>query len=269
MNRVADKVQVMGILNVTPDSFYDGGNFNATDKAIAQALSMCDAGAAIIDIGGESTRPGAADVSVQDELNRVVPVIRELKAQSGVEISIDTSRPEVMQAAIDAGATVINDVRALQVPGALEMAASLDVPICLMHMKGQPRTMQANPHYQNVVVEVLDFLKQRVDICLAAGIKQQNIWLDPGFGFGKNLSHNLSLLKHLDEFVETGFPVLAGMSRKSMLGAILDREVQDRLPGSLALATIAVLKGVSILRVHDVRETVDVVKVCNAFMQAN
>lgn len=261
-------IKVMGVLNVTPDSFFDGGKHNQLSGAIEQAKLMESAGASIIDIGGESTRPGAKEVSIDEELERVIPVIKMIRKESKVEISIDTSKPEVMQEAVKAGATIINDVRALQEPGALAMAASLCVPVCLMHMQGQPRTMQKNPVYENVVEDVLGFLNQRVDSCTMAGIERNNMWFDPGFGFGKSLEHNLSLLKHLERFVATDFPILVGMSRKSMLGQLLNKDVEERLPGSLALATIAAMKGAKIIRVHDVQETIDVVKVSQAVLQA-
>ncbi len=257
-------VKVMGILNVTPDSFFDGGRHNTLDQALQQALNMEAAGADIIDIGGESTRPGAAVVSVADELKRVIPVIEAIRQRSGIPISIDTSKPEVMQAAVEAGANIINDVRALCEPGALQTAAALDVPVCLMHMQGQPGTMQQQPHYHNVVNEVYAFLMQRVDDCLQAGIAADKLWIDPGFGFGKTLAHNLQLMRELEKFTVSPYPVLVGVSRKSMIGQILDAQPEERLAGSLALAALAVTKGVKILRVHDVRETVDVVKICQA-----
>jgi len=256
---------IMGVLNVTPDSFFDGGEYNCLELAVEQALRMESAGAKVIDVGGESTRPGAAEVTVEQELNRVVPVIEAIRKRSDVLISIDTSKAAVMEAAIAAGASIINDVRGLSQPGAIEAAVALDVPVCLMHMQGQPRTMQANPEYENVVADVLAYLLEKTDECIAHGIKQSNIWIDPGFGFGKTVSHNLSLLKHLHQFVDTGYPVLVGMSRKSMLGAILDVSVEERLAGSLALATIACLNGAAIIRVHDVEETVHVAKVCAAY----
>jgi len=262
-------IQIMGVLNVTPDSFFDGGQYTQVSNAIEQALKMENAGASIIDIGGESTRPGAALVSLDEELNRVIPVIEGLRNQSDVSISIDTSKPEVMSEAVQAGANIINDVCALRQPGALQTAADLNVPVCLMHMLGEPRSMQKDPIYTDVVSEVNAFLLDRVEICNRAGIKQENIWLDPGFGFGKTLQHNLSLLKHLNVFVESGFPILVGVSRKSMLAAILDVDLDERLLGSLALATAAMMKGATILRVHDVKETKQVVQVCEALLQAD
>lgn len=256
------------MLNVTPDSFFDGGKHNSLNAAVEQALAMANAGATIIDVGGESTRPGAREVSLDEELERVIPVITHIRQRSDIDISIDTSKAGVMQEAVKAGATIINDVRALQEPGSLEMAALLNVPVCLMHMQGQPGTMQQAPSYNNVVDDVLAYLMLRAKTCQTAGISVDKIWLDPGFGFGKTVAHNLSLLKHLERFTETGFPILVGLSRKSMLGIILNAEVEQRLPGSLALATIAALKGAKIIRVHDVMETVDVVTVCQAVMQA-
>jgi len=262
------QVKVMGVLNVTPDSFFDGGQYTQASTAVNQAIKLINAGASIIDIGGESTRPGASPVSLDEELNRVIPVIEALRRQSEISISIDTSKPEVMIQAIRAGANIINDVCALRQPGALQAAVELDVPVCLMHMMGEPRSMQKDPHYEDVVSEVSAFLEGRVKCCINAGIKTKNIWLDPGFGFGKSLGHNLSLLKHLNKFVKTGHPILVGMSRKSMLAGILNTEPEDRLVGSLALATIAIMNGASFVRVHDVKETVQVVKVCEAVMLA-
>jgi len=256
---------IMGVLNVTPDSFFDGGKYTNVEPAVQQALQMESVGAKIIDIGGESTRPGAQEVTLDQELNRVLPIIEAIRKQSDVLISIDTSKAGVMKAAIEAGANIINDVRALSEPGSMEAAISLNVPICLMHMRGQPRTMQGAPQYQDVVKEVLIFLVEKAEECTRQGVKKENIWIDPGFGFGKTLDHNLSLLKHLDRFVDTGYPVLVGMSRKSMIDAMLDVPVNERLAGSLALATIACLKGAAIIRVHDVEETVHVAKVCHAF----
>lgn len=262
------KVQIMGVLNVTPDSFFDGGQYAHIDAAVEQALKMIEAGASIIDIGGESTRPHADIVSIDEELNRVIPVIEALRKQSDIAISIDTSKPEVMKQAVHVGANIINDVYALRQTGALQVAAELNVPVCLMHMLGEPRSMQKDPKYANVVVEVSAFLQDRVKCCINAGIKRENIWLDPGFGFGKTVQHNLSLLKHLEEFVKTGYPILVGVSRKSMLAAILNVEADDRLVGSLALASIAIMNGASIMRVHDVKETLQVLKVCEAVANA-
>ena len=254
----------MGILNITPDSFSDGGAFMRRDAAVAHARAMVEAGADLIDIGGESTRPGARAVSVQEELDRVIPVIEALAGEMSVSISIDTGKAEVMIAAAEAGAGLINDVRALREPGALEAAARTGLPVCLMHMQGRPQTMQAAPRYADVVSEVLAFLLERVSVCEAAGIDRAGIVLDPGFGFGKTLEHNLALFRALPEFVATGLPVLVGVSRKSMISAITGSGVDRRLGGSLAMAVLAAQAGVSILRVHDVFETVQAVKVTRA-----
>jgi len=255
---------VMGILNLTPDSFSDGGQYLALENAVERALQMAVEGADIIDIGGESTRPGAAPLSADEEISRVVPVIKALRLQSDIAISIDTSKPEVMEAAVEAGANLINDVRALQKKNALQVAANLNVPVCLMHMQGQPRSMQNKPEYKDVVRDVMSFLQQRVDDCVDAGISRDQIMIDPGFGFGKTLGHNLSLLKHLSEFVSMEQPVLMGISRKSMLGQIAGAEVDQRLAAGLATTALGFQAGVRVFRVHDVKETVDVLKVCSA-----
>lgn len=255
---------VMGILNLTPDSFSDGGLFLDPQAAIERVGQMIGEGADIIDIGGESTRPGAQPLSAEDEINRVVPVIRAVRAHYNTPISIDTSKAEVMRAAVEAGADLINDVRALQEKFSLETAAELNVPVCLMHMQGEPMSMQKNPLYADVVADVKSFLQERVEICLQAGIKRDKIMIDPGFGFGKTLDHNLSLLKHLPEFVSMGLPVLVGISRKSMLGQILDAKTDQRVAGGLATTVLGFQSGVQIFRVHDVKETVDVLKVCQA-----
>ncbi len=260
-------IKVMGVLNVTPDSFFDGGRYSHLAGAVEQAEKMAQAGASIIDVGGESTRPDAVQISVDEELDRVIPLVEALRSFD-VLISIDTSKAEVMSEAVKAGAGMINDVYALRQPGALAMAAKLGVPVCLMHMQGEPRSMQASPWYADVVGEVSDFLRKRADSCIKAGIERGNIYLDPGFGFGKSLGHNLSLLKHLNEITALGYPVLAGLSRKSMLAAILNVDVSERLIGSLALATVAVMKGASVVRVHDVNETMQIVKICESVMQA-
>lgn len=259
---------VMGILNVTPDSFSDGGRFDAPERAVAHALEMIDAGAAIIDIGGESTRPGAADVSEEEEIRRVVPIIAALAKSTNVPISIDTSKPAVMRAALDAGASLINDVRALREPGALAIAAASDAAICLMHMQGEPRSMQHDPRYEDVVREVREFLSARMHACVAAGIATDRLVLDPGIGFGKRLQHNLDLLANLPALLELERPLLIGVSRKSMFGTLLNRQVHERLAGGLAVATAAVLAGASIVRTHDVAETVDAVKVAAALCAA-
>lgn len=261
-------VQVMGILNVTPDSFSDGGRFHQRDAALRHVEQMLAEGADIIDIGGESTRPGAAPVSVQEELERVVPVIAAIREHFAVAVSVDSSKPEVMRAAVAAGADLVNDVRALQEPGALEACSRLAVPVCLMHMQGQPRTMQQAPYYTDVVEDVCRFFAERIAACEGAGITRDRLILDPGFGFGKNLQHNVGLLKRLDEFAIFGLPILAGMSRKSMIGALLDnRPLEGRLQGSVAAAVIAAMKGASIVRVHDVMATVDAMKLVNAVRQ--
>ncbi len=247
--------QVMGVLNVTPDSFSDGGDFLDPQRALDHALQMQEEGAAVIDIGGESTRPGAAPVSAPDELQRVIPVIDALQAQLIVPISIDTRKPEVMQAAVAAGAGLINDVNALRAPAALEAAAASAVPVCLMHMQGDPRTMQSDPHYRDVVEEVKAFLMQRAAACEAAGIGRERLLLDPGFGFGKTVEHNLRLLARLDELAAPGLPVVVGLSRKSMIGKLLDLDVTERLPASIALAVLAVERGARLVRAHDVGAT--------------
>jgi dihydropteroate synthase len=255
----------MGILNVTPDSFSDGGRFTRLDAALRQAERMAAEGAAILDVGGESTRPGAEAVSVQQELDRVMPLIERLHDELSLPLSIDTSKPEVMRAAVAAGAGLINDVYALRREGALQAAAELAVPVCLMHMQGEPRAMQHNPSYQDLITEVADFFAERIDACLQAGIRREQLLLDPGFGFGKTLAHNLQLLAHLAEFKGLGLPLLVGISRKSMIGALLDNApVDQRLYGSLAAAVLAAERGADILRVHDVRATVDALKIVAA-----
>lgn len=252
---------VMGILNVTPDSFSDGGQYHALDAAFQQALKMVADGAKIIDIGGESTRPGASAVSLEEELARVIPIIKRIAAQLDVVISIDTSKAEVMRQAVAAGAHIINDVRALQEEGALQAAAELAVPVCIMHMQGQPSNMQDAPVYQNVTAEVVSFLEQRILDCVNAGIKREHIIIDPGFGFGKTLEQNYQLLADTPVFHQFGLPVLIGVSRKSMIGNLLQCDESQRLAGSLACATTAAADGAQILRVHDVRETADVLAV--------
>ncbi len=256
--------QVMGIVNVTPDSFSDGGRYRNPRHAIDHALALAEAGAAVLDIGGESTRPGAAAVSAAEEIDRVVPVIETLHSQCDLPLSVDTSKPEVMRAAVAAGAGLINDVRALNEPDALTVAAQCDVPVCLMHMQGEPRTMQQAPVYRDVVAEVRDFLAKRVAACAAAGIPRERIVIDPGFGFGKNLDHNLQLLRGLTEFRDMGLPILVGLSRKSLIGTLLDRPVEQRLIGSVTLAVLAAWLGAALIRVHDVRETVDALKIVAA-----
>ncbi|MGR6963987.1 dihydropteroate synthase [Geodermatophilus sp. URMC 61] len=255
---------VCGILNVTPDSFSDGGRFDGLDRAVEHGRTLAAEGADLIDIGGESTRPGSRPPTLAEELDRVVPVVEALVRQVPVPLSVDTSRPEVMRAAVAAGASMVNDVRALQRPGALEAAAQLGVPVCLTHMQRSPETMQRDPRYQDVVVEVRTFLAERTRACLDAGIRPEHLVVDPGFGFGKTLSHNVALLASLDAFTGLGVPVMVGLSRKSMLGQLTGRDVGDRLPGSLAAALVAVQRGASVLRVHDVAATRDVLAVLDA-----
>lgn len=264
-----DQPIVMGILNATPDSFSDGGRFEQIDVAVQHALQMQAEGAQIIDVGGESTRPGAEAVSVEDELQRVIPLIESLRQRSDIIISIDTSKPEVMRAAVAAGANLVNDVTALGAPGALEVCAELDVPVCLMHMQGEPRSMQNSPSYQDVVAEVSKFLQQRKQAAMAAGIGEERILLDPGFGFGKNLAHNLQLLKQLDQLQSLDSPLLVGLSRKSMFAAILgEAAVDQRLYASVAAAVLCWDRGARLFRVHDVKATVDALKVCSAMQHA-
>lgn len=258
---------VMGIVNVTPDSFSDGGKFFAADQALQQARKLVADGAAIIDIGGESTRPGSTPVDAEEEIRRVVPAIEAIAAELNVPISIDTLKADVMRAAVKAGAGLINDVNALRGDRALQTAAELNVPVCLMHMQGTPQTMQKEPHYDNVVQEVKDFLLERLTACEAAGISRSNLILDPGFGFGKKARHNLRLMKHLSDFTEMDLPVLVGVSRKSIIGAMLNVSVDQRLAGSLALASIAVWQGAKIIRSHDVRETVQAITLCQHVQQ--
>lgn len=265
---------VMGILNVTPDSFSDGGVCYQNDKlsldiAMQRARKMVQDGAQIIDIGGESTRPGALPVSEQQELNLVIPVVERLVQELGVIVSVDTSTASVIQESANAGAGMINDVRALQREGALASAAATKLPVCLMHMQGDPESMQANPSYSDVVSDVSAFLQTRIDACHAAGVENKNIIVDPGFGFGKTLSHNLALLAQLKKFEKFGCPILVGLSRKSLLGTLINRTVDQRLAGSLALAILAAQNGAAIIRVHDVAETVDALKVISAVKSVN
>ncbi len=262
------RCHVMGILNVTPDSFSDGGQFNRPDAALARARQMVADGATFIDIGGESTRPGATPVSVQEELDRVCPVVEAAARELDAVISVDTSAPEVMAETAKLGAGLINDVRALQRDGAPEVAAQAGIPVCIMHIQGEPDTMQDRPEYRNVRREVSAFLTERMRVAELAGIRPDNILLDPGFGFGKSLEHNLQLLACLEQMHILGHPLLVGVSRKSMLGHITGRDVNERLPVSVAAATIAAMKGASIIRVHDVRETVDAVRVVAAVKEA-
>ncbi|MBL8511109.1 MAG: dihydropteroate synthase [Betaproteobacteria bacterium] len=251
---------VMGIVNITPDSFSDGGKFRHAEAAIAQAKKLRDEGADLIDIGGESTRPGAAAVTLEEELDRVIPVLTAL-VKDGIAVSVDTQKTEVMRAAIQAGAVLINDVNALQADGALAVCAASQVTVCLMHRQGQPQTMQHDPQYQDVVKEVSHYLMQRASACESAGIQPSRIVIDPGFGFGKTAEHNFTLLRHLPELAASKYPVLVGFSRKSSLGAVTGRAVDDRLAASLAVAMLAAQRGASIVRVHDVKETIDALKI--------
>lgn len=258
--------RIMGIVNVTPDSFSDGGKFADTELAVAHALQLVEEGADILDIGGESTRPGATPVPLEDELRRVVPVIEQLARLTKVPLSIDTYKPQVMQAAIDAGADLINDVRGLQEPGALEVAARSQAGICLMHMQGTPQTMQLDPRYDDVVTEVRDFLAARMAAAEAAGIGAERIVLDPGFGFGKRTEHNIALLQALPQLLALGRPLLVGLSRKSVLGQLTGGDVSVRLHSSIAASVLSVMKGARIVRVHDVKATADALKVVAAVL---
>jgi len=262
-----DRPRIMAVLNVSPDSFSDGGLWTDPERALRHAVDMVNEGADIIDVGGESTRPGAEDVSTEQELHRVIPLIERLAGQIEAPISVDTSKPEVMREAVAAGAGMINDVYALRREGAIEAAASLRVPVCLMHMQGEPRDMQKNPRYSDVVAAVRDFLAGRAQACRDAGIAADRIVVDPGFGFGKSLEHNLDLLRGLPELADLGYPVLAGLSRKSMLGTITGRGPGNRVAASVAAALLAVQKGASIVRVHDVAETADALKVLSATLE--
>ena len=260
--------QIMGILNFTPDSFSDSGQFFSLDKALFQVEKMLKEGATIIDIGGESTRPMAEEVSEAEELQRVIPLVEAVQKRFDCWISVDTSKAIVMQEAAKVGMDLINDIRALREPGALEIAGQLNLPTCIMHMQGQPRTMQTNPHYDDVVQDVYQFLETRTQACLEAGIAKENIIWDMGFGFGKTVQHNYKLLQQLVQFCKSGYPILAGLSRKSMIGAVLDKPVTERVVGSVAGALIAAQNGATILRVHDVAATADALKVWRATQQA-
>ncbi len=262
-----NQVQVMGILNVTPDSFSDGGKFSSFDKALKQVELMIENGVDIIDIGGESTRPGAVDVSEKDEISRVIPLLKVIKSRFDIAVSIDTSKAKVMSEAILHGADMINDVRALQNEGCLDVVAQSDICICLMHMQGMPRTMQEKPHYKDIIDDVLAFFEQRVESCENKGIKKERLILDPGFGFGKTLKHNYQMLSDFAQFKRLNLPLLAGISRKSMIGNLLNRDIKQRLSGSLTAAIVAVQQGASIIRVHDVAESVDALKVLRAVAQ--
>lgn len=269
-NKVLDlsQPQIMGILNFTPDSFSDKGQFFQLDKALAQAEKMLNEGAAIIDIGGESTRPNAEEVSEQEELDRVVPLVEAVSTRFDCWISVDTSKAAVMRESAKVGMDLINDIRALQEPHALQTAVELALPTCIMHMQGQPRTMQQNPQYENVVLAVLEFLQNRTALCLQAGMKAENMIWDLGFGFGKTVQHNYKLLQQQAIFAAQGYPILSGLSRKSMIGAVLDKPVEQRLMGSVTAALLAAQHGASILRTHDVAETADALKIWQAMIQA-
>lgn len=256
--------RVMGVLNITPDSFSDGGRYLSLDAALRRAAVMVAEGAAIIDVGGESTRPGAPAVPVQEELDRVLPVVERLAQELPVPVSIDTSKPTIMREAARVGAGMINDVWALRQPGALEAARASGLPVCLMHMLGEPATMQREPIYTDVVAEVRAFLAERVQACAAMGIQRERILVDPGFGFGKTLDHNLSLLRHLEQLTDLAAGALVGFSRKSMIGLLLEAPVNERLPGSLAAAVLAAWQGAGVIRAHDVKETVQALRVCAA-----
>jgi len=269
-NRVLDlsRTHVMGILNITPDSFSDGGRFAKRDLALRHAAEMVAAGATLIDVGGESTRPGAGAVSSVEELERVAPIVEAISRELDVVISVDTSTPAVIRETARLGAGLINDVRSLRRDGALDAAVATGLPVCLMHMRGEPTDMQDDPHYDNLVGEVSSFLQERMDACIAAGIAVEKIILDPGYGFAKTLEHNLSLFKHMEALLLLGRPLLVGVSRKSMIGKVLDKPVDQRLYGALALAGMAMIKGARIVRVHDVPETVDVVRMIAAVESA-
>ena len=260
--------QVMGILNVTPDSFSDGGRHNTLDLALRHAQAMVDAGATILDIGGESTRPGAAEVSEEEELARVVPVVEAIARRFDVWISVDTSKASVIREAASAGMHLINDIRSLQEPGALQAAAETGLPVCLMHMQGDPKTMQHAPRYDNVVAQVDQYFVEQIARCVNAGIPKSKLLLDPGFGFGKNLEHNYQLLARLAEFHHFGLPLLVGMSRKSMVGQLLHVSPEKRVTGSIACAVIAAMQGAQIVRVHDVKETVEAMRIVDATLSA-
>ncbi|MRT57688.1 dihydropteroate synthase [Enterobacteriaceae bacterium RIT693] len=259
---------VMGILNVTPDSFSDGGQHNSLVEALKHANAMINAGATIIDVGGESTRPGAAEVSTEEELERVIPVVEAIAQRFEVWVSVDTSKAEVIRESARVGAHIINDIRSLQEPGALAAAAETGLPVCLMHMQGEPKTMQQAPHYDDVFADVNRFFIEQIARCETAGISKEKLLLDPGFGFGKNLTHNYQLLARLSEFHHYGMPLLVGMSRKSMVGQLLNVGPDQRLSGSLACAVIAAMQGAHILRVHDVKETVEAMRVVEATLSA-
>ncbi|BAP13185.1 dihydropteroate synthase [Alcanivorax sp. NBRC 101098] len=258
----------MGVLNVTPDSFSDGGRFTERDAALRQAEQMLRDGAAIIDVGGESTRPGASPVSEQYELDRVVPIVEALSYELNALVSVDTSTAAVMRASAAAGAGMINDVRSLRRPGAIQAAAASQLPVCLMHMRGEPGNMQDNPRYDDVTAEVVSLLRERIGACERAGISRERLLVDPGFGFAKTVQHNLQLMHEMDALQTLALPILIGVSRKSLFGKVLGRDVSERLPGSLAAAVMCVERGASIVRAHDVKETVDVVRFAHAVMES-
>ncbi len=264
---ISRKIQVMGVINTTPDSFSDGGRFDTVEKAFQHAQQMISDGVDILDVGGESTRPGSRYVDQNEELGRTIPLIRAIREVSSIPVSIDTNKPGVMQQAVAAGASIINSIDALGRKNALAVVAELGVPVCLMHMQGTPETMQKEPYYSDVVTEVKRFLRERIDAALAAGVADHNILADPGFGFGKTLQHNLQLLKSLPEFKTLGVPILVGLSRKRMIGTILDKPVDQRLYGSISTAVIAAMQGADIIRVHDVGETVDAINIVRALNQ--
>ena len=263
-----DRSRVMGILNVTPDSFSDGGCFASLDAALTHAEAMTRSGADIIDVGGESTRPGAAEISLQQELDRVLPVIEALASRLDVAISVDTSKPEVMRQAVATGAGMINDVFALRREGAVDTVAALDAAVCVMHMQGTPHTMQTSPSYRRLPGDIIDFLVERVSACVAAGIARERVVVDPGFGFGKNDRHNIRILANLEQFADLGVPLLVGLSRKRTLGNLTGRPATERVAAGVAAATIAVGKGARIVRTHDVAETVDALKLVDAVMNS-
>ena len=263
-----DHPRVMGVLNVTPDSFSDGGKFLRPDDAIQQALLMQQEGADIIDVGGESTRPGASEVSVQEEIDRIATVVQLVANELDVAVSIDTSKPEVMRAACTAGATLINDVYALRRDGAMQAVADLGIPVCLMHMQGEPRNMQVHPVYDALPGDVIQFLKERVDTCVGAGIRREQILVDPGFGFGKNDTHNLTILANLNQFRDLGLPLLVGLSRKRLLGHLTGRSQDERVSAGVAAAVLAVANGANIVRTHDVADTVDALRVTQAVLES-
>lgn len=258
---------VMGVINATPDSFSDGGRFNGPERALAEARAMVEAGVDWVDVGGESTRPGAAPITFREELDRVCPIIEAIRSELDVRVSLDTSTPGVMREGARLGIDLINDVRSLEREGAVAAARDVNLPVCIMHRQGEPETMQDNPEYDDVLQEVLAYLDRRSDELRAAGIAEGNLLYDPGFGFGKTLEHNLILLNNLDAVVERGWPVLVGMSRKSMIGGVTGRPVEERMPGSVAAATVAMMRGAAIVRVHDVPETVDAVRLIRAMRE--